>query len=245
MPFLKKHIKQNIGGTAIEYGLIIAFIGLISVSALSLVGLKLHDVFCEISPTLDNTNGCDPIINEFNKKINSMVTDLKKNEENYIKAWKDVDAIVQQANNDLSKCHEEHNQDACNEYTALTDTNNPDSPYMIASQKKQEMYANMTWANGNDSTSLAKDLDDIFNKSANASSYNNLSNTYGSAKTLMDAQKIMSQNIIDPITGTKTSLNNAFNLEASGENQYGVTNEATPIISNFLKQYPYEEYPNI
>lgn len=58
MIYYKKKIQQDIGATAIEYGLIASLIGVLAVSGMSAVGGNLSNTYCTVSKYLGGSGTC-------------------------------------------------------------------------------------------------------------------------------------------------------------------------------------------
>ncbi|MCH4094794.1 MAG: Flp family type IVb pilin [Acetobacter peroxydans] len=58
MIYYKKKIQQDIGATAIEYGLIASLIGVLAVSGMSAVGVNLSNTYCTVSKYLGGSGTC-------------------------------------------------------------------------------------------------------------------------------------------------------------------------------------------
>lgn len=58
MIYYKKKIQQDIGATAIEYGLIASLIGVLAVSGMSAVGVNLSNTYCTVSKYLGGSGEC-------------------------------------------------------------------------------------------------------------------------------------------------------------------------------------------
>ncbi|MFH7812594.1 MULTISPECIES: Flp family type IVb pilin [Acetobacter] len=58
MIYYKKKIQQDVGATAIEYGLIASLIGVLAVSGMSAVGMNLSNTYCTVSKYLGGSGEC-------------------------------------------------------------------------------------------------------------------------------------------------------------------------------------------
>ena len=58
MIYYKKKIQQDIGATAIEYGLIASLIGVLAISGMSAVGVNLSNTYCTVSKYLGGSGKC-------------------------------------------------------------------------------------------------------------------------------------------------------------------------------------------
>lgn len=58
MIYYKKKIQQDVGATAIEYGLIASLIGVLAISGMSAVGVNLSNTYCTVSKYLGGSGEC-------------------------------------------------------------------------------------------------------------------------------------------------------------------------------------------
>ncbi|GCE90876.1 hypothetical protein MSKU15_2477 [Komagataeibacter diospyri] len=58
MIYYKKKIQQDVGATAIEYGLIASLIGVLAVSGMSAIGVNLSNTYCTVSKYLGGSGTC-------------------------------------------------------------------------------------------------------------------------------------------------------------------------------------------
>ena len=58
MIYYKKKIQQDVGATAIEYGLIASLIGVLAFGGMSAVGVNLSNTYCTISKSLSGSGKC-------------------------------------------------------------------------------------------------------------------------------------------------------------------------------------------
>jgi pilus assembly protein Flp/PilA len=54
--FIREFVRDTKGAAAIEYGLIVALISVVMISALTQIGLQLQAVFANIADTLHTAN---------------------------------------------------------------------------------------------------------------------------------------------------------------------------------------------
>ena len=235
--------NKEMGATAIEYALLVFLIGITLLIGISNTGQQVEKIFCKIASTLINTNGCDPVVNNFNMQINSLLSNLKKNEDNYVSAINNLKQVIETGKELRQKC-DAGNETSCQQFntyvngspTATQWSADATSEYNTAINAQQDALHQLTTDYNSDSTSLSKGLNDIFATATNSdSTYQQMIQKYGSDETNNGLKEVLSSQISDPSTGQKVSVSSLINSTSSNPG-YVVNNNGEALISNFLNQ---------
>ena len=79
MIYYKKKTQQNVGATAIEYGILSGLIAVATITGLQLTGVKLDNTYCIVASTLAGGGGCSSSANKSASSANGSSSDSGAN----------------------------------------------------------------------------------------------------------------------------------------------------------------------
>jgi Flp pilus assembly pilin Flp len=250
--FEKIKIKNKIGATAIEYGILACLLGVTLVPATDILGSWLSTSFCSVSYGFTKETSCNPMKSFLDTNLKKMYYDVASKESAYISAYNNVYNIKNKGN-ELNQACTAGDQDACNQYKMLYngsldglllndgsisqdynnyDINNVDSVYAKADKALLDAFNNLN-------NSVSTDLNNVFQEGdGNKSSYNDLINRYGQDAVSQANSDVLSQSFTDPTTGSQTKLSDVFYMQKTDSGDIGVHDGGLAILSDFYSKYP-------
>lgn len=250
-----KNLKNKIGATAIEYGLLACLLGVALVPAIDILGSWLSTSFCSVSYGFTKETSCNPMKSYMDTNLKQMYYNVADKENAYISSYNNLKNIISEKASLDASCSK-GNQDACNKATILyngsTDSllqtdgslapcnehecnwnlDTLNSPY--ANAVKAEVAASNDLNN-----TVATDLNNIFKEGdENQSSYTSLQKKYGQDAVSQANSSVLSQSFTDPTTGSQTKLSDVFYMQKTDDGDIGVHNSGSAILNDFYSKYP-------